>query len=322
MKIEQYISQLLYRYQCVTVPGFGAFLTEFQSAQLDENSHSFYPPKKMISFNPFIKNNDGLLANHLAEAEKVSYEVAVNAIQNEVSGWKSKIQDFGNFSIKNIGDFSLNSERNIVFVPADQVNYLKESFGLSSFISPAVKREVYQEVYKQEEVYKQVTEQPEEETPVIFIPEKKRNYSFVKYAAIFLVTAGIAGTVGYKFYEKKIEEETLAIQTSVQKKVNQKIQEATFYIANPLPSVTLTVPSEKMPFCVVAGAFRIEQNAEEHYQRLLKLGFKKAKRLAPNRHGLFPVLYGSYSTYAEAHQAMKDIQKLDNKDAWLLIEEQ
>jgi 2',3'-cyclic-nucleotide 2'-phosphodiesterase (5'-nucleotidase family) len=71
MKIEQYISQLLFRYQCVTVPGFGAFLTEFQSAQLDENSHSFYPPKKMVSFNPFIKNNDGLLANHLAQAEKI-----------------------------------------------------------------------------------------------------------------------------------------------------------------------------------------------------------------------------------------------------------
>src|SRR6476620_3140403 len=128
MKIEQYISQLLYRYQCVTVPGFGAFLTEFQSAQLDESSHSFYPPKKLISFNPFIKNNDGLLANHLAEAEKISYEIAVNTIQNEVSHWKTKIQEFGSFSIKNIGDFSLNSERNIVFVPIDQVNYLKESF--------------------------------------------------------------------------------------------------------------------------------------------------------------------------------------------------
>ena len=115
MKIEQYISQLLYRYQCVTVPGFGAFLTEFQSAQLDENSHSFYPPKKMVSFNPFIKNNDGLLANHLAQTEKISYEIAVNIIQKEVSDWKTKIQEFGNFSVKNVGDFSLNSEKNIVF---------------------------------------------------------------------------------------------------------------------------------------------------------------------------------------------------------------
>jgi len=309
MKIEHYISQLLYRYQCVTVPGFGAFLTEFHSAQLDQSSHSFYPPKKMISFNPFIKNNDGLLANHLAEVEKVSYEVAVNAIQNEVSHWKSKIQELGNFTIKNIGDFSLNSERNIVFVPADQINYLKESFGLSSFVSPTVKREVY----------KEEIEQLEEQAPILFTPEKRKNYSFLKYAAVFLLSAGIAGTVGYKFYEKKIAEETLVVQTNVQKKVNQKIQEATFYISNPLPSVTLTVPAEKMPYHVVAGVFRIESNAEEHYQRLLKLGFK-ALRLAPNKHGLFPVLYGSYSNYSEAQQAMKDIHKLDNKDAWLLVE--
>ena len=310
MKIEQYISQLLYRYQCVTVPGFGAFLTEFQSAQLDENSHSFYPPKKMISFNPFIKNNDGLLANHLAQAEKISYEIAVNIIQNEVSHWKTKIQEIGSFSVKNVGDFSLNSEKNIVFVPIDQINYLTASFGLSSFVSPSVKREVY----------KEEVERLEEKAPIIFTPEKKRNYSLLKYAAVFLLSAGITGTVGYKYYENKIAQETLIVQTNVQKKINQKIQEATFYISNPLPAVTLTVASEKMPYCVVAGAFRIESNAEDQYQRLLNLGFKKAKRLAPNKHGLFPVLYGSYSTYAEAHQAMKDIQKLDNKDAWLLIE--
>jgi len=314
MKIEQYISQLLYRYQCVTVPGFGAFLTEFQSAQLDESSHCFYPPKKLISFNPYLKNNDGLLANHLAQAEKMSYEIAVNAIQNEVSHWKTKIQEFGNFSVKNIGDFSLNSEKNIVFVPVDHINYLKESFGLSSFVSPSIKREIYRETFIEE------VEKLEETAPIIFTPNKKRNYTILKYAAVFMVTAGISGTLSYTYYQKKIAEETLLVQTNVQKKVNQKIQEATFYISNPLPSVTLTVPSEKMPYCVVAGAFRIENNAEEHYQRLLKLGFTKAKRLAPNKHGLFPVLYGSYASYAEAHQAMKDIRKLDNKDAWLLIE--
>jgi hypothetical protein len=311
MKIEQYISQLLFRYQCVTVPGFGAFLTEFQSAQLDENSHSFYPPKKMISFNPFIKNNDGLLANHLAQAEKISYEIAVNSIQNEVSHWKSKIQEFGNFSVKNIGNFSLNSENNIVFVPVDQINYDTASFGLSSFVSPAIKREVY----------KEEVEQLEEKAPVIFTPEKRKNYSVLKYAAVFLLSAGITGTVGYKYYENKIAQETLIVETNVQKKVNQKIQEATFYISNPLPTVTLSVPEEKLPYSVVAGAFRIESNAEEQYQRLLELGFKKAKRLAPNKHGLFPVVYGSYSTYSEAHKAMKNIQKLDNKAAWLLVDE-
>lgn len=313
MKIEQYISQLLYRYQCVTVPGFGAFLTEFQSAQWDENAHSFYPPKKLVSFNPFIKNNDGLLANHLAQTEKIAYEIAVNAIQNEVNDWKNKIQELGRFSIKNIGEFTLNAEKNLVFVPADQVNYLKESFGLSSFVSPAVKRETY----------KQVAETFEERAPITFTPEKRSNYKALKYAAVFTLSLGLTGVLGYKLYDNyltQVEQETLLVQSNVQKKINQKIQEATFFIENPLPSVTLTVPNEKMPYHVVAGVFRIESNAENAYQSLLKLGFK-AKRLPANKHGMFPVLYGSFSSYADAQDTMKDIKKLDNKDAWLLIEE-
>ena len=313
MKIEQYISQLLYRYQCVTVPGFGAFLTEFQSAQLDEKSHSFYPPKKLISFNPFIKNNDGLLANHIAQIEKINYEVAVNAIQNEVQNWKSKVQEFGHFSVKNIGDFSLNPEKNLVFVPVDQINYLKESFGLNSFISPSVKREEL----------KETVETLEEKTPIIFTPEKRKNYAFLKYAAIFLLSASITGSIGYKLYDNYLEQvakDTFIVETNVQKKINQRIQEATFFIENPMPAVTLTMPSEKLPYHVVAGAFRVESNAENAYQTLLKLGFK-AQRLPINKYGLFPVLYGSYSNYEEAHQVMKDIKKLDNKDAWLLIEE-
>ncbi len=315
MKIEQYISQLLYRYQCVTVPGFGAFLTEYQSAQLDENAHSFFPPKKSIAFNPFIKNNDGLLANHLAQAEKVPYEIAVNVINNEVSLWKTKIQELGQFSVKNVGVFSLNQEKNIVFVPVDQINYLKESFGLSSFVSPAVKREIYK--YESEGI--------EEKAPIAFTPEKRNPYKPLKYAAIITLSLGLTSAIGYKLYDnylEQVQQETILVQSNVQKKINQKIQEATFFIENPLPAVTLTVPSEKAntPYHVVAGAFRLESNAENAYQALLKLGFK-AKRLPANNHGLFPVLYGSYPSYNEAHDAMKNIKKLDNKDAWLLIQE-
>ena len=187
MKMDQYISQLLYRYQCVTVPGFGAFLTEIQSAQLHQDSHSFYPPKKLISFNAYLKNNDGLLANHIAQAEKMSYEVAVTIIENQVAAWKSKLNDFGAITIKNIGDLSLNTERNLVFVPSDQVNYLTSSFGLTTYVSPAVKREVY----------KEEIEVLEEKAPIAFTPEKRSLGNFLKYAAIFVLGAGLLGAVSF-----------------------------------------------------------------------------------------------------------------------------
>jgi hypothetical protein len=276
-------------------------------------NHSFYPPKKLISFNPYLKNNDGLLANHLAQAEKVAYETAVHAIQNEVSLWMNRIQEMGHISLKNIGNFTLNTDRNIVFVPTDQINYLKESFGLSPFMSPLVKREVY----------KKEVETIEEKAPIAFTPEKRSHNKVLKYAAFFVLSLGLTGALGYKLYDNyvtRVEQETLLVQSNVQKKINQKIQEATFFIENPLPSVTLTVPNEKLPYHVVAGVFRIESNAEKAYNSLIKLGFK-AKRLPQNKHGLFPVLYGSFSSFTEAQSTVKDIRKLDNKDAWLLIEE-
>jgi hypothetical protein len=314
MKIEPYISQLLYRYQCVTVPGFGAFLTEIQSARLEESSNSFYPPKKLVSFNPYLKNNDGLLANHLAQSEKIAYEIAVNVIQNEVSQWKTKLQEQGVFALKNVGEFAVNAEKNLVFTPSDQLNYLKESFGLTPYVSPSVKREI---TSVEETII--ATEQP----TVAFITEKRKSYSYLKYAAVFLLSAGITGSVGYKLYDNylnQIAQETLLVETKVQKKVNQKIQEATFFIQNPLPTVTLTVAAEKMNYHVVAGAYRQEINAEKSFENLNKLGYK-ARRVALNKHGLYPVLYGSFPTYSEAQKAMKVIQKKHNPEAWLLIEE-
>jgi CCDC81-like prokaryotic HU domain 2/CCDC81-like prokaryotic HU domain 1/SPOR domain len=316
MKIEHYISQLLYRHQCVTVPGFGAFLTEIQSAHLHENTNSFYPPKKVISFNSHLKNNDGLLANHIAQIENMSYEYAVSSIESEVLIWNSILQVNERFTLKNIGELHLNSEKNMVFIPSESINYLKESFGLNSFVSPAVKREeAKQEV--ETFVKEEVVVSDEKET-IELAPEVGKSRPYLKYAAVLVLAFGITGTIGYKMYQNHVSEETLLVETAVQKEVQNKIQEATFLLENPIPSVTLTVKEEKFLYHVVAGAFRNEENAQNIYTDLLKSGFK-ARRIAPNKHGLYPVLYGSYATYSEAQQAMLEIQKANNPDAWLMV---
>jgi len=311
MKIEQYISQLLYRHQCVTVPGFGAFLTEIQSAHLHENTHSFYPPKKLISFNPHLKNNDGLLANHIATAEKTTYENAVASIESEVVIWKSILQVNERFTLKNVGELYLNSEKNMVFTPSENINYLKESFGLNSFVSPAVKRETY----------KLEAEIIEEKAPIIFTPEARaKSRPYLKYAAIFVLALTATGSIGYKLHENHVAEQTLIVESAVEKQVQNKIQEATFLISTPIPSVTLTVKEEKLAYHIVAGVFSNEENAQKAYLDLVNSGFK-ARRIAPNRHGNFPVLYGSYATYAEAQQAKTEIRKSTNPDAWLMVKE-
>lgn len=308
MKIEHHISQLLYRYQCVTVPGFGAFLTEFRSAQLHESSSAFYPPKKMVSFNAHLKNNDGLLANHIAQSEKSSYESAVDAIQNEVAIWKNILEVNGRFTLKNIGELSLNSENNIVFQPSDSTNYLTEAFGLSSFVSPPVQREVY----------KKEVAILEEKAPIIFTPEARKRRPYLKYAAVLLLAIGAGSVGGYQFFQSQIQRETLMVETEVQKQVQDKIQEATFFIDTPLPSVTLTVAEEKLPYHIVAGVFRSEENAEKACAELRGLGYK-SRRIPQDRRGLFPVVYGSFATKQEARKAMSEIHESRDVHAWILV---
>ena len=188
-----------------------------------------------------------------------------------------------------------------------------ESFGLNSFISPSIKREIQLEIVDEVVV--------EEAAPIVFIAEERTSRPYLKYAAVLVLALSVAGTFGYKMYENRIAEETLLVQTAVQKQVQNKIQEATFFIDNPIPAVRLTVKEEKLSYHVVAGAFRNERNAEKIYQELIKLGYP-ARRVGTNRFGLHPVFFGSYATEIEAQQAMRAIHKTKSPEAWILVDEQ
>jgi hypothetical protein len=313
MMIEKHISALLYRYQCVSVPGFGAFLTETLPAQLNNDTYTFYPPKKLISFNANLKNNDGLLANHIALQEKISYDQAVANITQTVEAWNKRLQNWETLILKNLGTIAHNIEGSIVFTPDTPVNYLAEAFGLTNVISPAVKREEL----------KAIAEKVEEMAPVVFTPERKKNYSYLKYAAVFAIMASVGGT-GFKMYrDHYISEQTLLVEQAVQEKINDRIQQATFLIGSPMPAVKLPLkeePTAALHYHIVAGAFKSEENARKAVSQLVSKGYD-SRQLGRNKFGLYQVGYGSFKTHAEAQAKMNKIKLTENSDAWLLVKE-
>ena len=328
MKIEKYISGLLYRYQCVSIPGFGAFLSEWQSAQIAEGHNSFVPPRKVISFNSNIKTNDGLLANHIALQEKISYETALAKIQTQVVFWLEKLQNKEVLTLENIGEVFSNSENNLVFKPNTSVNYLMDSFGLSGFNSPEIIREnqihnttetisIPQAVVENEILEEEVIE---DETPVIPLVQNKSNTNWLKYAAAIALFSTV-GTYGYKmYYDYTIDQKTILVEKSVQEKINQKLQEATFVLPNPMAAVDLTLEEKpNAKYHVVAGAYRSEQNANKAMKQLVSQGFD-AHLLTKNKYGLIPVAFGSYSNLKEAQNLKLQIKAKDSIDAWLLID--
>jgi cell division septation protein DedD len=151
MKIDKHISELLYEHNCVIVPNFGGFVSNYASAKIHPTQHIFTPPSKNIVFNKNLKTNDGLLANHIASAENnpqplkggeavnTGYLDAINTINQFVSSTNTRLKKGEKVTIEEVGILHLDVERNIQFVPAT-TNYLLDAFGLTQFQSPAIKR--------------------------------------------------------------------------------------------------------------------------------------------------------------------------------------
>ena len=317
MGIEYYLKELLYRYNCIIIPGLGAFLTQKKSAVLQKASNTFYPPTKIVSFNGLLTNNDGLLVSYMAEAEKVGYEVMLQRTTQATSEWKTRLQRGERLSFPAIGELWQNQEGKIQFQPLEQVNFLTSSYGFSSFVSAPITREVL----------KKEVEILEEKAPIIITPEQRNKSSFrpyLKYAAIFLLALSTSVTA-YRTYEIGIDNQRLA-QEEAEEQVSRQIQEATFFDASPLELPTLTLNAdtkERRPIAttqkthyIIAGAFRFKKNAEKKIRQLKRQGFNSAY-LGTNDFGLHMVSYDSFTNPELALQTLREIKRTQSSDAWL-----
>ena len=309
MLFETYISDLLYRYECVIIPEFGAFLTKAVSAEIDEQSNTFYPPKKVLSFNEQLKTNDGLLVSYIANVEKIPYESALKKVVKKTQSLKSYLAQGETLTFTNVGDIVLNSEGNITFDPSYHLNYLTDAFGLSSFVSRNITREVY----------KDEVEHLEATTPIAITTERRKSRSYLKYASIAVLALTLGGWLSSNYYLGQIESHNQIAQEEANREIENKVQEATFVIENPLPAITLNVTKQSGNFHIVAGAFRIEGNCNKKLQQLQDLGFN-ARKIGMNKYGLHQVVYSSYETRSEAQRELYKVRQAHNKDAWLLVQ--
>lgn len=330
MRLEQYISDLLYRYQCVTIPGFGAFITESTPARLDREVGFIFPPSKQIAFNSYIQKNDGLLAQHIALELRISYEAALHLIEQTVIEWKNALQLKQPLFLKNIGHFALNADMHMVFKPFDYINYHTASFGLTGLSSHVVKRNdiapslisvkeiepLVEPLVLETEVNSLEESEVSIEQAVIPITSTAKWYKYVA-AAVFGI--GICGVAAYQYTTHYIEEKTQLVEQKVRDRVEQKIQEATFFVAAPLTEVEMQIEKPITGnYAIVGGAFRAYENAVKKQNELINLGFK-AQIGEQNKYGLYPVFFGRYTEHSKATEALSEIQKSYTAEAWILI---
>ena len=310
MQLDNYIKDLLYRYECVIIPGFGAFLTQYQSARIDGVTNIFHPPGKVLLFNRQLQTNDGLLANYVASAENCSYELALQKIRNFTGRLSLQLSERQTISLKNIGEFYLNDEHSVQFTPSGKNNFSPASFGLSTFMAPPITRQAYEEAVME----------IEDKSPSIFTAEQRSIRPYLKYAAIGLIALTAVGLGGLKMYESQVQKHNFVQKQKANVLLENQIQEATFVIENPLPALKLTLPKQAGKYHIVAGAFRVEENANKKLQQLIDKGFY-AKAIGANKYGLHMIVYSSHENRLEARKTLREIKNSENESAWLLVKE-
>ncbi len=170
------------------------------------------------------------------------------------------------------------------------------------------------------EVYKESVSTSEERDPIIFTPERETAKPYLKYAAIAVIALSAIGFGSLKLYEGQVQKFNYAERQKANSLLENQIQEATFVIESPLPLLSLQLPKHTGMYHIVAGAYREEENADKKLEQLRDKGFSPLK-LKPTRYGLHQVLYASFEDRMEALKKLNEIQREENADAWMLVQD-
>jgi len=315
MQLSKYISDLLYRYECVMVPNFGGFVSNTVSSQLDEVTQQFTPPTKNISFNIHLQQNDGLLINHIAKSLNISYDEASKLIQNTIDNWNADLQE-SPLLLNNIGQFTLENEQ-LNFEPINSVNYLASSFGLSDVdVNYVLRHSVATTNVAVDEPDNDKVEEP------VLAPKK----TYTKYIAAAAIFAGVF-IAGNTYINSLVHKQEIVAQ----QEITTKIQQASFNVLSPLPAITVLIEKKEIEvetpsvpeithykYHIIAGAFKDAENAAKKVAHLTKKGYDP-KIIGLNKWGLTQVSYASFNDKNEATNMLNSIRNKDNKHAWLFI---
>jgi cell division septation protein DedD len=323
LNLDKFIYDLLFLHDCVIIPDFGGFVANYAPASLHPTKHSLMPPSKKIAFNKKLTNNDGLLANHIALKERISYSEALKIVEGQVAIFQILLKEGKTLSLQPTGTLFLDSENNIQFEPGADVNFLLDSYGLIMVQSPAIKRDsVLQRIDKQFQ-----------DRPPLEPAARQRRFPWKVFVPVPFLALAIWGSThtemlnaGFRssslnpFYSQSIP------NTNIQQEAGKKVIPAIDSSSKSGQTVeaisTAVAPVEKAPlssaysYFIIAGCFKEEHNAENMLVDLKSKGFDAFIK-GKNANGLTMVCYQGFQSREEASLALNKIHIENDQNAWI-----
>lgn len=336
MDFGKYIHELLLENEIVILPGFGAFVSEYKPAEISEDNGEIKPPSKIVSFNPQLRNNDGLLVGIVAEQKRISHFEALKRIEKERENILYRLDIGEQVDLEKVGSLYYNDKHNIEFEAEQDENLLLDSFGLETTnisVSKVIREEKnietpIVELEKKEEKENKIVVAPETIEKPVSEPiyelqkeepkeEKKKKgwwwllFIFIPLIAvsIFILIKGGKNEVPVIQNDKQstisiiekpliVPKDTLTNDSVAIAKDDSLKPEIT--IPEPIVASNPAVPK----YYLVGGSFSIEENAETYLQELKAKGFEAFHVGKKGR--FFIVGIGTYTTFNEAETAKRE----------------
>ena len=130
LSIIEHIEYLITCHDCVVVPGWGAFIANYDDSRYDRQVGIMSRPRRSIGFNANVSHNDGLLAQSLMRREGIGYNSAMKFIADSVTTFRQQLSMDSEVSMGRLGYFRRNEGRFIEFVPFYHANGSDQFYGL------------------------------------------------------------------------------------------------------------------------------------------------------------------------------------------------
>jgi nucleoid DNA-binding protein len=325
-----YLKELLFDYDCVTIPGFGGFIMQSQQARIDRAKHRIYPPSRIPTFNSLLNHDDGLLISCMAKAGNISYREAGNLVRDFAINLNKRIDNSENVMLDGIGDLKKGNEGTIIFTPAMQANFLAATFGMEPLKLYPVSRLPQKE---------RTIKKPADRKAAEFREKKPASVKWTLALSIPVVLFLLYGIIFPASIQKIYTNYSGIVLDLMYPKAEPAVARE-FHKITPLPASVKApeiIPSRKisiapaviietaaanptpvsLKYYIIGGCFEKEENALKFLDKLMEQGFD-AEKAGRTKHGHLRISYKSFTEKQPALSYLKKIKDEENPSAWLL----
>lgn len=333
MEIDNYIKELIIRNECIILPGFGGFETQYIPANADKTTGKFIPPTKKVIFRDDYKKDNGRLVAYIASRETISSKEAAGIVENYIRKINQVLDSKGQIKIEGIGVFNKSDNDKLTFKPIESENFLIDSFGLSEIKIEKIKQKSSVEHY----VHRGNKQ------------NKRKNHKSLYIIGLIVVALIIFAILSIRegYFDKYVDFDFLSVskskQTNENKTVFGKMQlpeknNAQNVINNQLQNNTdkqkallykepeetckgnsthTQTRNEVSPenYQIIAGSFKKRYLAQKHADELKQKGYNPV--ITETKDGFYRVVLASYKNKEKALYELRNLRQKLGLTVWM-----